>query len=75
MGLLFGYSFYKTRSILLPAILYVINNTLALIIVKEYVEIGSEEFNKWLIAFIVFTGLLILLIQFLRRIPDDKLAN
>jgi membrane protease YdiL (CAAX protease family) len=75
MGLLLGYSFYKTRSILLPAILHVINNTLALIIVKEYVEIGSEEFNKWLIVFLVCTGLLILLIQFLRRIPDDKIAN
>ena len=71
IGLLFGYSFYKTRSILLPTILHVINNTLALIIVKEYVEIGSKEFNKWLIVFVVCTGLLILLIHFLRRIPDN----
>lgn len=55
--------------------LHILNNVLAINTVKEYVEIGSVEFNKWLIVFVVFTGLLILLIQFLKRIPDDKITN
>ena len=72
IGLLYGISFFKTRSILLPSLLHIINNVLALITVKVYVVFDVFFFTKWLIKFAICLFLIVLLSIFIGRISFEK---
>lgn len=71
-GLLFGFSYYKSRTLLLPILLHVSLNLIAMLTVDEFVTLTSPVFNRLLMQFLICAGVIGFLFVLLNKVGTNK---